>query len=82
MPSYENLQILAESSQRISSELKDRFPQVEWRTIAAFRNVAVHDYLGVDVIQIWKIVKEDLPVLKKAVNDILKYLNQNTKSDH
>lgn len=41
-----NLQVLAESTQRISAELKLLHPEVDWRAIAGFRNVLVHDYLG------------------------------------
>jgi uncharacterized protein with HEPN domain len=50
-----NLQALAESTQRLSSELKSAWPQVEWGRIAAFRNVLVHDYLGVDLARIWRL---------------------------
>lgn len=39
-----NLQTLAESTQRISSSLREGHPEVEWRSISAFRNVVVHDY--------------------------------------
>ena len=35
--------------------------------IAAFRNILVHDYLGVDTEQIWQIVRRDIPKLKAAV---------------
>jgi uncharacterized protein with HEPN domain len=42
-----NLQTLAESTQRLSDELRQRYPHIEWRSIAAFRNVAVHEYLGI-----------------------------------
>jgi uncharacterized protein with HEPN domain len=47
-----NLQVLAESSQRLSSDLKSAWPQAEWKRVAAFRNVLVHDYLGVDLERI------------------------------
>ena len=43
-----NLQTLAESSQRLSSEIKGTEPQIPWRELAGFRNVIVHGYLGVD----------------------------------
>lgn len=66
-----NLHTLTESAQRISAKIKASRPDVEWRSISAFRNVVVHDYLGVDLGQIWRIVEEDLPKLKKAVNEIL-----------
>lgn len=36
-----NLQTLTESSQRLSSEIKDTEPQIPWRELAGFRNVIV-----------------------------------------
>jgi len=41
-----NLQTLAESVQRLSQRLKASRTETDWRSIAAFRNVAVHGYLG------------------------------------
>jgi uncharacterized protein with HEPN domain len=58
-----NLQVLTESSQRISAELKSRHSEVDWRGLAGFRNVVVHDYLGINVARVWRIVNVDLPVL-------------------
>lgn len=43
-----NLQILAESSQRLSDLTKATEPGVAWRDIAGFRNVLVHGYLAVN----------------------------------
>ena len=67
-----NLQVLAESCQRLSAPLKARWPQVEWSQIAAFRNVLVHDYLGLDLEQIWKITQSDVPALRKNVELMLR----------
>jgi uncharacterized protein with HEPN domain len=47
-----NLQTLTESTQRLSPVLKATRPDIEWRQIAAFRNVVVHNYLGIDLEQI------------------------------
>ena len=66
-----NLQTLAESTQRLSEELKAAHPEIEWHRIAAFRNVLVHDYLGVDVERVWEITQRDVPELKKAILAIL-----------
>ncbi|MEO8545080.1 MAG: HepT-like ribonuclease domain-containing protein [Burkholderiaceae bacterium] len=62
-----NLQILAESSQRLSSEIKASEPHVPWRDLAGFRNVIVHGYLGVDLQAVWLVVGQDLPALAEAV---------------
>jgi len=69
-----NLHTLAESSQRISSALKEQYPQVDWRILAAFRNVVVHDYLGVSLDRVWDIVENDLPGLTEHIAVILKTL--------
>ena len=62
-----NLQTMAESAQRVSDDLKAKHPEVEWRRIAAFRNVLVHDYLGIDMERVWEITQRDVPQLKRAI---------------
>ena len=66
-----NLQTVAESTQRLSDGLKAERPGVDWRAIAAFRNVVVHRYLTIDPEQIWSIVVTDLPPLKAEVKGML-----------
>ena len=62
-----NLQTLAESSQRLSSEIKGTEPQIPWRELAGFRNVIVHGYLGIDLGAVWLVVEQDLPALTEAM---------------
>jgi len=71
-----NLQTLAESTQRISQQLKTDHPSIDWRNISGFRNVVVHNYLGIDANQIWEIVVHDLPELKEQVELILRDLGE------
>jgi uncharacterized protein with HEPN domain len=66
-----NLQVMAESTQRISAELKARHAEVNWRRIAAFRNLLVHNYLGVNLERVWVITEQDVPDLKTKVERIL-----------
>ena len=66
-----NLHTLSESTQRLSTELKDQYPEMDWASIAAFRNVVVHDYLGIDLPRIWDILERDLPGLKQVVSTML-----------
>ncbi len=37
---------------------------------ARFRNVLVHDYLGISLERVWDVVERDLPVLRAAVQMI------------
>lgn len=62
-----NLQTMAESSQQLSDTTRSSMPDVDWRAIAGFRNILVHDYLGVDPNVVWTVVEHDLPNLKVAL---------------
>ncbi len=39
-------------------------PTLKWTKIKAFRNIPVHNYLGIDLELIWKTIENDLPELK------------------
>ena len=71
------LQTLAESAQRISNALKARHSEVDWRSIAAFRNVVVHGYLSIDNKRVWDIVENDLPGPKIKIEAISRDLEKN-----
>jgi len=65
-----SLQTLAESVKRLSPALKASHPDIPWKDVIGLRNVLVHDYLAVDVEEIWKIIELDLPLLKRQINAI------------
>ena len=65
------LQILTESPKRVSEELKVAHPAVAWRELAGFRNVVVHDYLGIRVERVGGIVNNDIPSLREQIAAIL-----------
>lgn len=62
-----NLQVLAESTQHLSEQIKRIKPEIDWYKISGFRNILVHDYLGIDIESVWNIIEREIPLLKKAV---------------
>jgi uncharacterized protein with HEPN domain len=74
-----NLQTLGESAKRITDVCKTAHPEVEWQRIVAFRNVLVHDYLGINIERIWEIVQRDVPPLKSVVVAILSEMGTDYK---
>ena len=67
-----NLQVLAESTQRLSEDFKTAHPEIEWYKIAGLRNILVHDYLGIDIETVWIVVTGKLPELKALLKPALK----------
>ena len=63
-----NLQVMAESSQRLGEEIKHNYPDIPWKQISGFRDILVHDYLGVDLDVIWSVVEQELPGLEQALS--------------
>ncbi len=66
-----SIEIIGEASKKIGSELKQRYPNVEWRAMAAMRDRLVHDYFGVDYDIVWDVVQNKIPHLRQEVQDIL-----------
>lgn len=75
-----NLQTMSEATQRLSDTVKNSRPEIEWVRIAAFRNVLVHNYLGIDLQLVWGILTNDLPSLKQVVSELLD--EDQNPSDH
>jgi uncharacterized protein with HEPN domain len=64
-----NLQVMTESSKRVSDAMKSRAPEVPWPDLAGFRNVAVHDYLHIDYDVVWTFV-ERVPELRAPIEKL------------
>lgn len=64
-------EIIGEATKRLSNDLKNAHPVAPWKRIAGFRDVLIHDYLGVDLNEVWNIVARDLPELKRKIKSIV-----------
>ena len=71
-----NLQVLAESTQRLSESIKATRQDIPWRKIAGFRNVLVHSYLGIDLEAVWSVVEHNLEDLSEAAEEMLLIVNK------
>ncbi len=71
-----NLQIMGESTQRLSEALKAANPAVEWSELAAFRNILVHNYLGMDLELIWQIITDDMPLFRPQIEAMIVRMNR------
>lgn len=65
------LTILGEASKKISNELRAAHPEIPWRKVAGFRDVVVHDYFGVDLREVWRIIQDDLPALIQMLEPLV-----------
>ena len=65
-----NIEIIGEASKKISKDTKQTYYKIPWKEIAGMRDKLIHDYLGVDVVVVWKTIHQDIPTLEKLIHEI------------
>ena len=66
-----NLEVIGEAVKNLSSDFRRRHPEIPWRSITALRNVLIHEYFGVDLEIVWRVVQRRVPMLKRHVDGLL-----------
>ncbi|MCX6720190.1 MAG: DUF86 domain-containing protein, partial [Candidatus Staskawiczbacteria bacterium] len=66
------IEIIGEAVKKLPENFKAKYPDVPWKEIAGTRDKLIHEYFGVDLELTYKIVKENIPELKKNITKILK----------
>lgn len=66
-----NFEIIGEATKRISIGYRELHSNVPWKEMAGMRDVMIHDYMGIDWWQVWKIATEDISSLKIKIENLL-----------
>jgi len=69
-----NLAIIGEASSKISRNFKSSNDEIPWQRMTGLRNILIHEYFGVDIDIIWKIVSENIPETKSLIEKVLNSL--------
>lgn len=66
-----NIEIVGEAVKLVSEKVKAENNEIPWQKIARTRDMLIHHYFDVDDKELWKIVVDDLPVLRTSIQKIL-----------
>lgn len=66
-----NLEVIGEAVRNLPPDLRRRHPEIPWRSITALRNVLIHEYFGVDLEIVWRVVQRRIPTLQRHVETML-----------
>ena len=64
------IEVISEASRAIPPELTDTRPEIPWPRVRGIGNVLRHEYQGLSDPIIWRVVTDELPRLKLAIQAI------------
>ena len=66
-----NVEIVGEAAYMLTKAFKRTHPEVPWKTVQGMRHVLVHDYAGIDDKELYNTAVNDIPVLRRQVEQFL-----------
>ena len=61
-----NVELIGEAAKRVSADARDRMASLDWKAICGLRDVLIHDYIGVDLDEVWNAGSSRIPVASVA----------------
>jgi len=65
-------EIIGEAVGKLDDRLIEKYSQIAWQDIKDFRNLLIHEYFGVDLEIVWKVIQGDLPALCETIEELLR----------
>ena len=71
-------EIIGEASKYL---LNENILKNEYRVVVDFRNVIIHEYFGIDNVEVWGIINDNLKSFHKVVLDIIDSIEKDLKTE-
>ena len=65
------LEVIGEASKRVGTATRALGPDIPWKGMAGFKDIAFHQYESVDLEAVWTIVHESLPTIRLQLRKVL-----------
>ena len=65
------LVVIGEAASHVPDEIQVGAPEVPWRKMKGMRNIAAHEYFGIDTATVWQTATVDVPALKPFLDMLL-----------
>lgn len=65
------LEIIGEAAAHLGMPLRERYPDIEWGDVVAFRNFVIHVYFAIDHLIVWNAATRNVPLLGPKIAAII-----------
>jgi uncharacterized protein with HEPN domain len=65
-------EIIREATKNLSTELREKNPQVDWKAMAGMRDILIHQYQNASSERIFKIARNNIPDLISKIRSLIK----------
>jgi len=66
-----NVEVIGEAAKRVSPDARGRLASLDWKAICGMRDVLIHDYIGVDLDEVWNVAWSRIPELPAVLEQFL-----------
>ena len=68
--------VIGEATKNLDAALTNQHPHINWKGVAGFRDILIHQYRRTRLELVWRTAEEELPALKSAILAMLASLDE------
>lgn len=66
-----SIEVIGEAVKKLPDTLRNKYTEIEWRSIAGMRDRLIHNYFGVDYDIVWDVITNKVPQLDAEIRKII-----------
>ena len=64
-------EIIGEAAKYLPNDIKDKYTEIDWKSMTGMRDRLIHAYFGIDYKLVWSAIKIEIPKLKLKLKKMM-----------